>query len=334
MWAVLITGRGRARATAAPPLYFTPLQHRTGGYQDGGLACNFAGGIARRVSRTIWPSCREPARLLSLGTGSSPQSTEDSLPHFRNSFVDGFLFRAFNAWMTSLDNENKWREMKSQLDDSIASNFRRLNVPLEESGAALDDIAMMFHYRHLVVCYPRSARMAKDATVDLITARFFFELDSIPFFNRTPLWCYGTIRCKGPARSLLAALQQLVPESLEFATDTSRLGPIQVDKDVCPSCNRFCWPVSLRCHDAAQTIQIYIKSGRYGRWRINSFPSTIGQLVSRQHLDSPFGTADHGRPARAPCSACDSGRFPFQGRRRRRPSPSYVERRRKRVCVR
>lgn len=312
---------------------FTPVDLPVGTFQDGGLTDNFAGGIARRVSRTIWPESREPARLLSLGTGSHPPSANEGLPHFRNSIVDGFLRRAFNAWMTSLDGESKWRDMKSQLDDSIARNFRRLNVPLEETSAALDDVAMMDHYRDLVIRHPGSARMAKEATVDLITARFFFELDSVPHLHQVPFWCHGSIRCKGPAGPLLAALQQLLPDPLEFVSDSHCLGPIRLERDICPSCNRFCWPVSLRCHDPAQCVQVYIKSGRYGKWRINSFPSTPIKLVKRQQLDSPFGKADHGRPVRSPCLACDSSRLPFRGRRRRRNSNLTAEHRRKRVCV-
>jgi hypothetical protein len=259
---------------------------------------------------------------------------DDRLPHFRHSILDGFIRRAFNAWMTSLEGERKWREMKSQLDDSIVENFRRLNVPLEETSAALDDVTKIDYYRNLVVRCPGSARDAKDTAIRLISARFFFELDSIPSFDRSPFWCHGIIRCKGPAHSLLAALQQLVPDPLEFATDSHSLGPIRVDRDVCPSCERFFWPISLRCHDAAQSMQVYIKSGRYGKWRINSFPSTPARLVNRQQLDSPLAKADHGRPARKPCSACDPGRPPFRGRRRRRNSSSPTGRRRKRVCVR
>jgi hypothetical protein len=152
-------------------------------------------------------------------------------------------------------------------------------------------------------------------------------------FGATPFWCHGTIRCKGSAGAILAALEHLVPNQLEFVTDLHRLGPVIPERDICPSCNRFCWPVSLLCKDAQHTLQIYFKAGRHGKWRINSFPSTPARLIRRQGLDWPFGRADHDRPARKPCTSCDTGRMPFRGRRRRRHSLSESGERRKRLCI-
>ncbi|EED20944.1 conserved hypothetical protein [Talaromyces stipitatus ATCC 10500] len=313
---------------------FPPIDLSVGTFQDGGLTDNFAGGIARRTVRLIWPSCREPARLLSLGTGSTPPPSGGSLPHFRNSFLDGFPRRAFSAWMKCLEPEGKWKEMKSQLDESISQNFRRLNVPLEETSSALDNVEMIDRYRDLVLRYPGSATMAKDAALDLLTARFFFELDACPSVDQSPFRLYGTIRCKGSARLLVAAMERLAPHPLEFVTDQHRLGWLVPDRDICPSCNRFCWPVSLLCRNSDQLLHIYIKSGREKRWNLNSFPTTAAKLVCRQQLDVPFGRIDHGQPSRQPCAACECGRLPFRGRRRRRNLDSAgQEWRKKRVRV-
>jgi hypothetical protein len=176
--------------------------------------------------------------------------------------------------------------------------------------------------------------MAKDAALDLLTARFFFELDACPSDNHSPFRLYGTIRCKGSARLLVAAMERLVPHPLEFVTDQHRLGWLVPDRDICPSCNRFCWPVSLLCRNRDQLLHIYIKCGREKRWNLNSFPTTAARLVCRQQLDVPFGRLDHGQPSRQPCAACECSRPPFRGRRKRHNLDSAgQEWRKKRVRV-
>jgi hypothetical protein len=304
-----------------------------GAFQDGGLTDNFAGGIARRISRSIWKWSHEPARLLSLGTGKIPRAASPSTPHFHHVFRDGFLRRIFSAWMTSLDSEGRWREMKSQLDPSLASNFRRFDVTLEETSPALDDVGMMDPYRNLVTRSPESARLAREAAADLLTARFHMVLQEPPAHRRFPLRCHGIMRCKAPIRPLLSTLEALMGTSLTLAIDHQGLGPPLSERDICPACGRFYRPVSFLARSLDQTINIYLKAGRKFQWRINGFPATVSTLVRRAGLDLPFGLANHGQPWVQPCPVCDSGEKSLRGRHRKRASGMREESQRKRVCV-
>lgn len=271
--------------------------------------------------------------MLSLGTGKFPRHNADSSPRFRHVFRDGFLRRAFSAWMTSMDPDRRWREMHSQLDQSIAPNFRRVDVELEGESMSLDAIELMDHYRNLVIQDPETARLAKVATLDLITARFFLALDRVSEKPGQPLRVYGKIRCKGLIRVILPIMEHLAGSPFEFVTDNQRLGSRLSERDICPLCGRFCRPVTLTARGREQPISIYLKSGHNQRWRIN-IPSTLAKLVRREQQDVPFGGESHGRAGTCPCAACDSGSMPFRGERpKRSASVSVEERNRKRVCV-
>lgn len=305
-----------------------------GSFQDGGLRDNFAGGITYRVTRQVWPLSRGPARMLSLGTGTAAKSQDGPSPHFRHIFKDGFLPRAFYAWMSSMDTESKWKEMKSQLDESIAEDYRRFNVLLQDIQVAIDDVEAMDRYRNLVTVQRGSGKSAKEAAVELLISRFFFVLDAIPDSTSTPIWCHGTIRCKGPIQELLPTLQRLLPQTLDFSTDTEPLGHLLGQRAICPACGRYCRPVSFPIHHFDDIINIYLRAGRQQRWRINGFPARVASFIDKQGLSSPFGRPDHGHPGTQPCDACDVSRMPFRGRRRKRTERQSIEEQaRKRVCI-
>ncbi|KAL1873641.1 hypothetical protein Plec18167_006158 [Paecilomyces lecythidis] len=260
--------------------------------------------------------------MLSIGTGTTVKSPATASPHFRHVFRDGFLSRAFHAWMSSMDTERKWKEMKAQLDESIAEDFFRFNVTLEDKRMTLDDIQAMDDYRNLVALQPGSSRAAREVALALLTARFFFTLDAAPETGSRPFWCYGTIRCKAPASVVLPAIQRLVCEKIDVMTDSASLGPFLGDRGICPTCGRFCQPISLRVRHPDDVISIYLKTGRPSRrsWRINSFPSTVSTLASRQGLGIAFGRPDHGHLGAEPCHTCDERNIWNRRRRRRRPS--------------
>jgi hypothetical protein len=272
--------------------------------------------------------------MLSIGTGKVPRQGREATPHFHHIFRDGFLRRLFSAFMTSLDSDGRWEEMKSQLDRSIASNFRRFDVTLDDRSMSLDDVGILDHCRNLVIRSPESARQAKEAALDFVIARFYLVLDAVPQNKRGPLRCHGIIRCRESIRPILSVLERLAGDHLEFVTDNERLGARVTERDICPLCGRFCRPVSFVVYKHDQPINIYLRGSKKTRWRINGFPSSLADMRAREQMDSLFGRNSHGKPGAQTCSACDSGRIPFRGGRRKRTLSSSVEdRQRKRICI-
>lgn len=81
----------------------------------------------------------------------------------------------------------------------------------EHTPDALDTIDTMEEYRNQVALHPGGARKAREAATALLVSWLFFELDSLPDCDTTPLWCYGTIHCKRPSQQVMDALHRLRP---------------------------------------------------------------------------------------------------------------------------
>ncbi|KAL4893422.1 acyl transferase/acyl hydrolase/lysophospholipase [Aspergillus ambiguus] len=322
-----------ARATAAAPFYFSPASlHTIGSFQDGGLRDNFAAGIAKRISRRVWPSRTGVARLVSLGTGTVEGPPNHS-PHFRHILRDGFLRRGFDALMSNLDTQPKWQELRNQLDDGIKEDFLRLDVPLKGVPCSIDDIDRMDGYRDLVIRQTGSSKMAKETAAALLVSRFYFELDPLPFPLPLwgPSWYHGMIRCKGPTRPILNALQKLCVEDIEFVSDSGLLGKFTGPRDACISCGRYGKSISILVNHPTESFNIYMRFGPGKRWRISGFPSSVEAFIETQKLQHPFGRPDHNRASVAPCAKCDGLRSTRRHGNKRGPCSSLSGSARKRV---
>ena len=174
-----------------------------------------------------------------------------------------------------MDTETKWKEMESHLDDGVKPDYFRFNVSLKGVRSAIDNVDDMEKYRNLVILQPGSARMAREVATALLLSRFYFVLDAIPNEVAAPNLYHGAIRCKGPIKEVLGALQHLHPSNLNFVTDLGPLSRFGGKDDVCPTCESYYRPVSILLHHRDDIVNIYIRLNRKKRWRISGFPSTM-----------------------------------------------------------
>ncbi|KAE8329736.1 hypothetical protein BDV39DRAFT_191043 [Aspergillus sergii] len=245
-----------------------------------------------------------------MGTGITNPS-RDSSPHFRHVFRDSFLRRGFDTLMSNLDTKPKWLQMVEELDDTVRSDYMRLDVSLKDVPCTIDNAGAIDDYRNLVVLQPGSSYGAACCSI---------------------LFCFG--RCKGPVKQIVGALQKLHPQNLEFSTDTEPLGRFGGMEDTCPNCGRYFKPVSILIHHPDEAINIYVRINKHKHWRINGFPSSISSFINTQKLQYSFGRPDHGQPAAVSCHTCDGFNNPLRGRRRKRTSAqSMEEHEKKRVCI-
>lgn len=294
-----------------------------GSFQDGGLQDNFAAGIAGRLCRRIWPSKTGIARLISMGTGDASPPADRS-PHFRHVFRDGFLRRGFDAFMSNLGTTSKWLQMVEQLDSAVRPDYIRLDVSLNDIPCTIDNAEAMDDYRNLVILQPGSARMAGEVATSLLIARFFFALKGHIEIESTGahVWCHGTIRCKGPIKAVVGALERLHPENVDFVSDSARLGTFSGNDDVCRACGRYSKSVSLLLRHPGEVVNIYMRINRHQKWRISGFPASAASITKIQQLQHAFGRSDHGRPNNMPCALCDGL---ARGTRRKRASMVSIE---------
>ncbi|KAJ6166459.1 Patatin-like serine hydrolase [Penicillium chermesinum] len=263
-----------------PPFFFTPADLQgIGSFQDGGLKHNFAGAIALEVSHQIWPN------------------------------AGGFLRRGFDAWMSTMDTEQDWRKYKSRLSRQGAFDTIRLNVPLGDTPNGIDAVARIEEYRGLVIAQPGSARMAREAATMLLVSRFYFIICGLPEDTTAPFWCCGMIRCKGPAQSIIEALEHLYPDGTRWMSDYGLLENFQGQSGICPSCGGYSQEIRILARHEDHEINIFLETGSKKRWRASGFPATVASFVDKQGFHSRFGRDDHGKPGWASCKMCDVSRM-------------------------
>jgi hypothetical protein len=253
-------------------------------------------------------------RMVSMGTGKPPPN--EQIPHFRHIFRDSFLRRGFDAWMSTMDTDTEWRNWRGRLSESVRGDCHRLDVSLANTPQTIDAVGAMNDYRDLVLLQPGSARMARDASTTLLISRFFFQISSLPEQTTVPFWCPGSVRCKGPARSIILALENLYPEGLSYVSDSGLIDGFGGLDSLCPSCGCYNHPISFLTRHLDYTVNVYIQSKTKKRWRISGFPESVATFASRQGLQSSFGHGDHGSPSRKPCQGCDVNKGTTRNKRK------------------
>lgn len=257
-------------------------------------------------------------RMLSLGTRKAQSS--DQTPHFRHIFRDSFVRRGFDTWMSTMESDSDWRKWRGRLSDSVKSDSHRLDVSLGNTPHTIDAVETMEDYRNLVILQVGSARMARDAATALLISRLFFVVGSLPENTTTAFWCRGSVRCKGPARKVILALENLYPDRLSYVSDYGLIDGFGGLDSLCPLCGCYNRSVSFLTRHLDYTVNIYIQTSSKKRWRIGGFPENMASFVSGQGLQSSFGHDNHGYPCRDPCQSCDVIQNSDRGRRRKRES--------------
>jgi hypothetical protein len=219
-----------------------------------------------------------------------------------------------------MESDNDWRKWRGRLSDSVKNDSHRLDVPLGNTPHTIDAVETMEDYRNLVLLQVGSARMAQDAATTLLVSRLFFVVGLLPENTTTPFWCRGSVRCKGPARKVILALENLYPDGLSYVSDCGLIDDFGGLDSLCPSCGCYNRSISFLTRHLDYTVNIYIQTKSKKRWRIGGFPESVASFVSSQGLLSSFGHDNHGSPCREPCQSCDVIRTSARGRRRKRES--------------
>ena len=203
-----------------------------------------------------------------------------------------------------MDGKRTWQELMNRVGDKSKQHYFRLDVGLDEAPA-IDDVTCMNRLRNSVHFETNAASARIELVSALLTASFFFELDTIPKFEGGLYRCDGSIYCRNHIYGVLRGLANANGANTEFANDDGYLANLDGMTSVCMHCHRYRKSVAFYVRDLGALTTIYLKSDESPRRRISGFPQTIQWFIKQQRLDAVFGAPD--RISRAKCRFCDHG---------------------------
>jgi hypothetical protein len=177
--------------------------------QDGGVGkFNNPVESSHWEGKAIWGV--KPELILSIGTGFLEKQMSISNSATRHRIWDSFPFRLVRSLRATNCGQNTWLDYWNRLDENERKNSFRIDLPLDQAFE-LDDVSYLDRLRS------SSKELLRGFDFDqielaLLSANFFFELDSIPVWKRNIYECTGFIYCRSPDRAkFIAGMMQKFP---------------------------------------------------------------------------------------------------------------------------
>lgn len=131
-----------------------------------------------------------------------------------------------------------------------------------------------------------------------------------------PFWCPGSVRCKGPAREIILALENLYLEGLSYVSDGGLIDVFGGMDSLCASYGCYNHLISFLTRHFDNTVNVYMQSKTKKRWKLSGFPESVATFALRQGLQSLFRHVDHSSPCRKSCADCDVNKGVTRNKRR------------------
>ena len=293
-------------------------------FQNEGLKHNNSIDLALWKSRKLWCSFVTSDVMLFLRIDSKKKLKSSRASHFRHVFNDDFISRLCRSFMSSLNDERVWRELRNRLDDNAKVDYFRFNILISEKKARIDDIDQMKDLRRYVQLQSSDHDDRVKIAVALLMASFYFELEIILILKTEQYECQDSIRCRNDSKTIIDALIQLLDLHLEFNTDIVILERVS-QEDICEACRLYRKRIMIRIRHLDDNVNLYIKFDASDRRKISDFPHSMLWFIQQQQLKSVFDRQNHDLSCRLQCSTCV---VQSDSRRKRKSNFSITSRKR------
>ncbi|OBS17023.1 hypothetical protein FPOA_12047 [Fusarium poae] len=277
------------RCATAAPYYFKPA--RIGDlevFQDGGLAVNNPVCIAIREATLLSPDLAEPSVVVSLGTGSASDDDSNS----SGLFSERFFPRLSRALWKQTGSKVTWKHLLSHQRAASNTKLFRFDVDFMGEEPLLDEVSMVEHVQLTAHSTAAGSQSLRQLCRQLRAELFLFELDQLspPYYMRGAYQCTGRIICRLRAHTpeYKEFIRQLCDRAAIFRVGAQlvRITDENINTDLC-------FEVRFAVPNLSSSISITLLEETDEEFHINGSPFAIEWLISRQALNSPFGTSDH-----------------------------------------
>ena len=273
--------------------FFRPkMLAQIGTFQDGGLHHNNPVKLALWELKHMWPTKSSPDFVLSIGTGvsASLMSTFTVGPH--SPVKDGFLTRVFKTFMRSLDGEKIWHEIYNSLPETEKDRYHRLNLTLEGTEPAIDDLNSMYDLRTKAAEFPQFAEVLRPVLDSIYASMFYFEFDEPPTPRGHGYFCSGAIFCRSrlEEQGRKAFLTKLKVTSSYFLICGQ---PVSCVERLTKSTPIFKRRITFTVGSLDEPVRITLRGITSQPVPISGLPRSAKEIVQAQKLVAPFGRTDH-----------------------------------------
>lgn len=299
---------------------FFPPQHidDVGTVQDAGLLENDPLLWALSEVSALFPFCRNPDFVVSLGTGEpAPRNYDTPAMDRRSRRKRGMLRRTCDLLLERTRDKPIRRACKTAaLAGNVLHRIHRLSVDFDGAEPRLDDTSRIPELIRKAQTDPSLSPGIDAVARCMVASLFYFELDP----DSPPRWCNGKYLVNGRVRCSIrrgdAALEALLRE-LSSSRASFLVGNWAVPRSsYLGKDGNFCIDITL---EAKRRFAVTLKLGdeEEAGSNISGSPFSVPKLVAAQRLDAPFGHPDHRKRRRGGGEAGLAGMA--SKRRRTRP---------------
>lgn len=276
-------------------------------FQDDGLKHNNSIDFALWECGKIWSSNIISDVVLSLEIGKEDDTRSLKTSHFRHVFNDGFISRLCRSFMSILNGKRAWKNLTNRLNDNIKTDYFRFNIFISPKETFIENPNHMNDLRKCVHLLFHGLENRINATSALLTANFYFELQTIPNFENGNYACHGIIRCRNDCDQVLKFFEIYYSVQSEFLINASFFEQLS-SSDICTNCHTYAKKTNFYVKQLEDIVTIKLKLNAHDRRKISEFSRSMLWFIKQQKLDAVFGTFHHDSPRISRCHMC----FGFQ----------------------
>lgn len=273
--------------------FFRPkMLSQIGTFQDGGLHHNNPLNIALWEVKHVWPAKSSPDFVLSIGTGVSASLMSTFTVGPQSPVKDGFLTRVFKTFMRSLDGEKIWHDTYNSLPETERKRYHRLNLTLEGTEPAIDDLNSMYDLRDKTKEFSQPMQVLKPVLDSIYASMFYFEFGEQPVPRGHGYFCSGAIFCRLrlPEQARMALMTKLKATSSYFLICGQ---PVSCVERLTKSAPLYKRSITFMVGSLDEPVRITLRGITSQPVAISGLPRSANEIVQAQKLVAPFGRTDH-----------------------------------------
>ena len=261
------------------------------------------------IDITLWESCKiwdfnmTLNLVLLLRIRMKNEVKSFTALHFCHIFNDSFISHLCCLFMTGLNDECMWTELKNWLDENVCLNYFWFNILLWAIKLSFDNINQISEFKQYICLQSFSEHDCKETADAVLTITFYFELVRTLVNEASQYRCEKTVRYCNNVSVIINSLQKIHGSHLIFSINNETLITVK-EADICKRCCSYSARVKFHIWYLEDSVSIYFNFSSNNKCKIDGFPHLICWFIQQQELDTNFEWSDYKQLSLYVCATC------------------------------